>query len=207
VEHAAYLASLAGIWARVVISPGPDFVATLHHATAGSRRAGLLVVTGIAVGTALWAAGALAGLGLVFARLSWLADLVRLAGAAALCWLGVRAWLSAGRPPASHGSAPGGHPLRAGLVTDLANPKAAVFWSSLFAALLPPDPPLWVEAASVAVAVGVAVAWYGLVAVVGSAGPAVRAYRRARVCLDRVTGGVLVALGVRLALSGEPAGR
>lgn len=205
-RYLPYLASLAGVWAVVVISPGPDFVATLHHATAGSRRAGLLVVAGIAVGTAVWAAGALAGLGLLFARLSWLADTVRLAGALALCWLGVRTLLASRRPaaapgPAHAGRGPGRHPWRVGLVTDLANPKAAVFWSSLFAALLPARPPLWVQAASVAVAVAVAAAWYGLVAVVFSLGPAVRAYRRARRWVDAVTGGVLVALGLRLAVS------
>jgi threonine efflux protein len=205
-RYLPYLASLAGVWAVVVISPGPDFVATLHHATAGSRRAGLLVVAGIAVGTAVWAAGALAGLGLLLARLSWLADTVRLAGALALCWLGARTFLASRRPaagpgPAHAGRGPGRHPWRVGLVTDLANPKAAVFWSSLFAALLPARPPLWVQAASVAVAVAVAGAWYGLVALVFSLGPAVRAYRRARRWVDAVTGGVLVALGLRLAVS------
>ena len=69
-----------------------------------------------------------------------------------------------------------------------------MFWSSLFASLLPARPPLWVQAASVAVAVTVAAAWYGLVALVFSLGTAVRADRRARRWVDAV-------LGLRLAVS------
>jgi threonine efflux protein len=193
------LGVLAAVWAVVVVSPGPDFVATMHFATTRSRRAALAVVAGIAIGTAIWATGAAAGLALLLARASWLLDVLRVGGAVLLAWLGLRAIRHAGRP-AHDGAAPApARPLRTGLLTDLANPKAALFWSSLFAAVQPAHAPAWVQVASVVVAVTIAAAWYGLVAVAFSLGPVARAYRRGKRWLDYLTGGVFLALAGRLA--------
>lgn len=140
-RHLANLGVLAVVWGAVVVSPGPDFVATMHFATTRSRRAALVVVAGIAIGTAIWATGALAGLALLLARASWLLDVLRVGGAVLLAWLGLRAIRHANRPvPAGAASMPA-RPLRTGLLTDLANPKAALFWSSLFAALQPAHAP------------------------------------------------------------------
>jgi threonine efflux protein len=197
-----YVAALTAVWAVVVVSPGPDFLVTARYATSRSRRAGLAVVAGIATGTAVWAAGALAGLELLLARASWLLEVARYGGALLLAWLGLRTIRSAGTAPAAHGGPPATprRPWRVGVLTDLANPKAAAFWTGLFAALAPAHPPLWLQAASVATAVTVAGAWYGLVAVVFSLPGVVRAYRRARRRLDQLTGGVLLALSLRLAV-------
>jgi threonine efflux protein len=201
VRYLASLGVLAAVWAAVVISPGPDFVATMHLATSRSRRAGLLVAAGIAVGTAIWATGAVAGLALLLARASWLLDAVRLGGAVLLAWLGLRTIRHARRPLPPAGTAAPGRPWRTGLLTDLANPKAAVFWSGLFAAVQPADAPAWVSAASVLVVVVIAASWYGLVALAFSTPPVARAYRRGKRWFDYLTGGVFLALSGRLAAS------
>ncbi len=193
------LGVLAAVWAVVVVSPGPDFVATMHFATSRSRRAALAVVAGIAAGTAIWATGTLAGLAVLLARASWLLDLLRVGGAVLLAWLGLRAIRHARRPLSEGGAAAPRRPLRTGLLTDLANPKAALFWSSLFAAVQPAHAPTWVQVADVVVVVAVAAAWYGLVAVAFSLPPVARAYRRGKRWLDYLTGGVFLALAGRLA--------
>src|ERR671930_514967 len=95
------LGLLAAVWAVVVVSPGPDFVATMHFATSRSRRAALAVVVGIAAGTAIWATGTVAGLAVLLARASWMLALLRAAGAVLLTGLGLRAIRHAGRPPSS----------------------------------------------------------------------------------------------------------
>lgn len=197
---------LAGLWGLVVMSPGPDFVVTISRA-AGSRRAGLAAAAGIVAGTAIWASVSAAGAGLVLARYRWAAESVRLAGAAYLAWLGLRmilasrralpeartdAALDAGRRPAAA--------WRAGLLADLGNPKAAVFWTGLFAAVLPTAAPVPVRAAAVVVAVAVAAAWYGAVACAFSLAVVSRRYRQAKRWIDRVTGGILAGLAVRLAI-------
>ena len=76
-------ATIAGVWLITVISPGPNFVATSHAAVTHSRRAGVLVAAGIALGTTVWSTASLLGLGLLFQTAAWLYQVVKLAGAAA----------------------------------------------------------------------------------------------------------------------------
>jgi threonine/homoserine/homoserine lactone efflux protein len=200
---------LAGVWALVVMSPGPDFVVTVTRA-AGSRRAGLAAAAGIVAGTAIWASVSAAGAGMVLARYRWAAETVRLAGAAYLAWLGLRMILDSRRalPDALSDAGPdagrdadrrSGAAWRAGLLADLGNPKAAVFWTGLFAAVLPAAAPVPVRASAVLVAVAVAAAWYAAVACAFSLAAISRRYRQAKKWIDRVTGGVLAGLAVRLA--------
>jgi threonine efflux protein len=202
---------LAGLWALVVMSPGPDFVVTVSRA-AGSRRAGLAAAAGIVVGTAIWASVSAAGAGIVLARYQWAAETVRLAGAGYLAWLGLRMILHSRRALPAAGpraGAPGSvadpgrqgsvAAWRAGLLADLGNPKAAVFWTGLFAAVLPAAAPVPVRAVAVVVAVAVAAAWYAAVACAFSLAVVTRWYRQAKKWIDRVTGGVLAGLAVRLA--------
>ncbi len=201
-EYLPHLAALAGIWALVVMSPGPDFVVTVSRAAA-ARRTGLAAVAGIVMGTAIWASASAVGLEFVLAHYRWVAEVVRLAGAGYLGWLGVRMIIHA-RQAAPEVAAGTGPPRlaaawRAGLLADLGNPKAAVFWTSLFAAVLPPAAPAWVRACAVAVAVIVAAAWYSAVACAFSLAAVSSWYQRARKWIDRVTGGVLIGLAARLA--------
>jgi len=206
VPYLPHLLALAGIWVLVVMSPGPDFVVTVSRAAA-SRRAGLAAAAGIVVGTAIWASASVAGLGLVLAHYRWVAEVIRLLGAGYLTWLGF--WMIvrsrqaipvAAPAPEALGTVPRlGPAWRAGLLADLGNPKAAVFWTSLFAVVLPPAAPVWVRGSAVAVAVLIAAAWYSAVACAFSLAVIAAVYRRAKTWVDRVTGGVLIGLAARLA--------
>jgi threonine efflux protein len=201
-SYLPHLVVLAGVWALVVMSPGPDFVVTMSRA-AGSRRAGLAAAAGIVMGTAIWASASAAGGGIVLARYQWAAEAVRYLGAGYLAWLGLQMILRSGRamPEAEADARPrgAGAAWRAGLLADLGNPKAAVFWTGLFAAVLPPTAPVTVRAAAVAVAVAVAAAWYSAVACAFSLAVITRRYRQAKKWIDRVTGSVLAGLAIRLA--------
>lgn len=191
------LLALAGVWAIVVISPGPDFVATVHHAVSRSRRDGLLVALGIAASTTIWVTVSIVGLGVLFARFSWLVEIIRTAGALYLTYLGIKMIWNAHRHKQKaepevvlpkHSSA-----WRVGFLTDISNPKAAAFFGSLFAVFLPAHAPLWSQIASVVVVVMIAACWYGTVACVFSLGPIARGYTRIKKWIDYVTGGILVA--------------
>ena len=203
-SYLPHLLALAGVWVLVVMSPGPDFVVTMSRA-AGSRRAGLAAAAGITLGTAIWASASAAGAGIVLARYQWAAEAVRYLGAGYLAWLGLRMILRSGRAVPEAGADGGerrgaGAAWRAGLLADLGNPKAAVFWTGLFAAVLPAAAPVTVRAAAVALAVVIAAAWYSAVACAFSLAVVTRRYRRAKKWIDRVTGSVLTGLAVRLAV-------
>ncbi len=128
--------TIAAVWTVTVVSPGPNFLATVHAALAHSRRAGVQVALGISAGTTLWATASLLGLGLLFQSAGWLYHAVRIAGAGYLIYLGVRTLMAARHPAVPPGSAGSRAPVRGlravrrGLLTDLGNPKAAAFFTS-----------------------------------------------------------------------------
>ena len=199
----ASLATVTGIWLVTVISPGPNFVATAHAAVTDSRRAGLLVTAGIALGTTIWAAASLLGLALLFETAGWLYQAVRIAGAAYLVFVGLRMILTARSTALATPGAvrPRGAlaAFRHGLLTDLSNPKAAAFFTSLFAVAVPPTAPLWFALAIITLVVVIAAGWYGLVAWVIATGPVAAAYRRLRHLIAYLTGTLFVGFGLRLA--------
>ena len=184
-------------------SPGPNVLVVIRTAIAESRRAALFCAAGVATGGAIWAGGAALGLGLVIAGSALAYDALRVLGGAYLVYLGVRtAQSSAGRVAAPVGDSPrlsGGRAWRSCLLTNLANPKAAVFFTSVFATLLPADASIALRVAAVAVIVVDALAWHAFLAVALSSPPAQARYLRARRSIDRVAGVVMIGFGLRLA--------
>jgi RhtB (resistance to homoserine/threonine) family protein len=204
-SYLPHLLTLAGVWFVVVISPGPNFVATIHHAIARSRRDGLLVALGVALGTTMWVTLSIMGLGVLFVRLSWLVGIIRTLGALYLIFLGIRMiWAAHWQKHSSESeplATPHGSAWRTGLLTNISNPKTAAFFASFFAVLLPTNPPLWFQIMCIITIVLISVSWYSAVACLFSLKPVAHAYRRIKKYIDTITGGILVALGIRLAVS------
>lgn len=197
------LATIVGVWFVTVVSPGPNFFATTYTTTMQSRRLGLMVCAGISVGTTIWATASLIGLGLLFQTAGWLYQLVKVAGGIYLIYLGIRMILSARRQAAaSTFQAPAmtaSQAFRRGLIVDLSNPKAAVFFTSLFAVAVPAGAPLWFQALVVAAVVFMAGGWYALVAYVVDLPLVAALLRKAQTAVAYLTGAVFVGLGVRIA--------
>jgi len=198
------LAALFAVHLLVVASPGPAFLAVSRTAISTSRSAGVVAAAAMATGALIWAVATMFGLHVLFARAPWLYDAMRLGGAAYLIYLGLgmlrSAWRGGGL--AADAAMPAGHRtfLRA-LGVQLSNPKAAVFFGSIFVPLLPAEAPLWVKGGALAILGINEFGFYGLVAVVLSAPRARRIYGNAKRGLDLLFGGFLTALGVKLALS------
>jgi threonine efflux protein len=194
--------SVTTIWAVTVVTPGPNFLATVHASMSRSRRAGLLVAAGITLGTSVWAIGTLLGLGLLFQTSGAVYQVVRLAGAAYLIFVGVRMVIrrSAGGAQ-THGStlqaATGS--FRTGLLTDLSNPKAAAFFTSLFSVVVPHNAPVWFDAALVVAVVAISGVWYTAVVYAVAAEPIAAVYARWERAITRTAGLLFVGLGVRFA--------
>lgn len=87
-----------------------------------------------------------------------------------------------------------------GLVTNLANPKTAMFVTSLFATTMPADPALSLGLSAAAVMTGISLMWYGAVAWVFASALVVGWYSRAGKLIDRVAGGIFVLFGARMVL-------
>ncbi len=200
------LLGLAIVHLLAVASPGPSTVLVIQTAAVAGRCGGLLAAFAMMVGALAWAAAALYGLQALFARFDWLYVAFRIGGAMYLFYLAFMLWRHAGDPLPEIAAGRSDHMtgwqgfLRA-LLLQLSNPKIMVFFGSIFLSLLPQNTPAWMDATVLAIVALNEFCWFALLAVVFSGGPARAFYRRAKVWIDRVMGGVLAALGVRLVLS------
>jgi len=195
-----HVAAFVGVSVLVIVTPGPDTALTIRNALLRGRPGGIATAAGVATGQAVWTIAAAAGVAALL-RASGPAFLaLRIAGAAYLAWLGAAALLAVVRGRAVHSASPS-HARRSayrqGLLSNLGNPKMAVFFTSLlpqfggtsFAALL----------ALGLVFCSLTLVWLSAYAtVVARAGDVLRR-SRVRRAIDGITGAVLIALGVRLA--------
>ncbi|MEV7803852.1 LysE family transporter [Microbispora sp. NPDC088329] len=202
------LLPLLGVWILVVMSPGPDFLIVLRHSAGGSRRSGVRAAAGVVTGIGVWAVAGLFGVTVLVQRFEWLYLAARVAGALFLIAFGVATIRAArgqaspsGDDPAPDVAAhrPGRlREWRAGLLTNLANPKALVFFGALFASLLPHRTDLVMRAVTLGAMLAVAFAWFSAVAFLAGSPWITRGYRRLRKRLDLLTGGLFVGMGALL---------
>ncbi|MCX4800153.1 LysE family translocator [Streptomyces sp. NPDC058682] len=210
------LLGATGVLALLTLVPGPDMAIVTKRAVTRGRGDGLRTVAGIAVGLLIWGALTVAGLAALLAASAEVYLVVKLAGAAYLCWLGARALLRPGAEPLARGEldergergeraqgrsgSGGGGAWRTGLVSNVLNPKIAVFYTGLLPALAPPGlRPALGMALLVLLHVLLTVVWLGTYVYVLSRAGRFFARPRVRRALDRTTGVVLIGFGVRVA--------
>ena len=193
------LASIGAIQLLAVISPGPSFLITARTAVAQSRADGVKVALGLGAGTVVWSSAALLGLNAVFHAIPVLFMGMKLAGALFLLYVAVMIFRHAADPlEIGTGGERLPNPFLKGFLTQISNPKVAVFFGSIFIAMLPAQLSLWTTVALILLVSLNEVWWYSLVALFFGAGPVRRAYLRAKSWIDRITGLFLGALGLRL---------
>ncbi len=126
-----------GISALLILIPGPDTAVVTKNALLGGRRSGVLCAVGVSIGLAVWTVAAAVGIAALLRASAVAFFALKVAGAVYLVWLGIQS-LRAARAPAASASDPGftresvagRRALRQGLVSDLGNPKIAVFFTS-----------------------------------------------------------------------------
>ena len=196
------LLSVAALWTLAVATPGPNFLVTARLAVGQSRAAALRAVMGIGVGTAIWGAAGFLGVHALFAAAPWMYAGLKLLGGAYLIFLGSRllwqSWRPAARERAKAEGPRGLSAFQLGLVTNLANPKSALFVASLFATVMPSHPPMTLGLAAIAIMVALSMSWYALVACLFTTRRIAALYQRGRHWIDRIAGAIFVLFGARL---------
>jgi threonine/homoserine/homoserine lactone efflux protein len=202
---AAFLAFL-GVSLLVIVTPGQDTALTIRNTLSGGRRSGVFTAVGVSGGQAVWTLAAVVGLTAILVASEPAFTALKLAGSAYLVWLGLQGLAGAFRRRGAVRAASGegsAKPVtarlafRQGLLSNLGNPKMAVFFTSLL-------PQFGGTSFLALFGLGLVfcfltLVWLSCYAVaVAKAGHVLRrpAIRRA---LDAVTGVVLIALGLRLA--------
>ena len=204
-NYAGVLSSVFAVHMLAMVSPGPNFLIVTQTAISRTRRAGIVTALGIATGAAVWASATLLGLSALFTHLPWLYGGIKFLGGIYLLSLGIKLWRTADQPlgpakdqrlmPETDWQA-----FRLGLPTNLANPKAGIFFGGIFAALLTPDLPMWVKLTAISIIIADATGWHIALACLFSTQRAQQFYQRLKRRIDRTTSTVLIIFGLRFLL-------
>ncbi|RNL59966.1 LysE family translocator [Nocardioides marmoriginsengisoli] len=192
--------AFAGAATLIVLLPGPDTLVVVRSILRGGRRQGILTALGNLVGLTIWVTAAAAGIAALLRASEIGYSALRIVGACYLVYLGIQAWRTRGTTTQTEGKALLGSGFKAGILTNLLNPKVGVF----FVTFLPGFVPAGASVGLMTIAFGAifvaitALYWLILLALAGK----VTAWMntpKIRRRLDVATAGVLVAFGVRLA--------
>lgn len=199
--------TVALIHLLAVASPGPDFAVVVRESVAQGRRTGLITAAGVGCGILVHVTYCLLGIGLIVSQSIVLFNVLKWLAAAYLVYIGIKA-LQARPANVVEGEDPppviarGARAAFAvGFVTNGLNPKATLFFLSLFTVVINPHTPVLVQAgygAYLAIATGL---WFCLVAMLFSQARVRAGFARMGHWFDRLMGGVLVALGIKLAFT------
>lgn len=191
------------------VSPGPSFVLVSRIAVSRSRKAGLAAAFGMGSGSVIFATLALFGLSALLMKVEWLYVALKVAGGLYLIYIGIRIWRSAADDLPIDAPAT---PAAGGIVrnflfalgTQLSNPKTAIFYGSIFAALLPANPAPWLLLTVPPAVFLVETGWYMVVTMAFSSNRPRALYIGSKLWIDRVAGAIIGALGARLVIDGLP---
>jgi threonine/homoserine/homoserine lactone efflux protein len=190
----------------LTVTPGTDTALVLRTAMADGRRPAALAATGVALGCLTWGAAVSLGLGALLHASEMAYNILKFAGAAYLVWVGtklLRRPRTALDPPAGEMPPQGAaQAFRRGLLTNLLNPKVGVFYVSFLPQFLPAGASVAAYSFFLATLhVVLTLAWFAVL--IAATAPLSGFLRRpsALRTLDRLTGGVFVAFGLRLAAS------
>ena len=188
-----------------LITPGPDFFLVSQTAISRSRREAVFVVLGITVGVMFWAILALMGLNIIFEKMAWLKQILLVIGGIYLCWLGFQMLRSAfSKQKVQNTNTPIDLPktetkfFLKGLLTNLSNPKAVIYFGSVFSLFLA-NPALDHVHSLLFIIIAVeTLVWFLFVVFVFSLPSFKSAYQNVAKWIDGVSGGIFTAFGIYL---------
>ncbi len=207
-EYLDEFLTVAVIHLLAVASPGPDFAMVLRQSLSAGRSAAIWTSVGIGLGILVHVAYALLGLGLIISQSVQIFNIIKMIGAGYLLYIG---WKSLRAKPErlvteadedmplrKYTSA---QALRIGFLTNVLNPKATLFFLSLFSVIIKPDTPQSVQfvyGLYMSIATGI---WFCGLSFVLTQPVVRRGFIRFGHWAERCMGVVLIALGIRLALT------
>lgn len=204
------IATVGVVHMLALLSPGPDFALITRNSLIYTRRSGVYTAIGIGLGILVHVVYSIVGIGYIIAKSIVAFNLVKLAGATYLIWIGWKALRTKPAPAEAEGVMKAEQreltPKQAvtmGFLTNALNAKAALFFLGLFTQVIRPETPLsWQITYGLQMSV-MTMAWFSFVTFVFTQSwfkDRIFAYRH---WLDRAFGAILIALGIKVALSSQ----
>jgi threonine efflux protein len=194
------LSTFATIWilhVAAMVSPGPNFLLVSQLAASDRARSAAFAALGVTCGAACWATCAVLGVNVVFVAFPGLRLALQVAGGVYLLYLAIRLWRSSGAATVDRASSVSSWAgFRLGFLTNITNPKVALFFGSVFAASLPAAPSPILQASAVAMVAINALCWHTLLAYLFSRERVRAAYSGTRGLANRIASVTMGALGL-----------
>lgn len=186
----------------LTITPGADMALVMRHALGGSTRPAFLASLGIGLGCLIWGVASALGVSVIFAQSAFAFAVLKYIGGAYLVYLGVRALVSTTTVTKKATVTTKTSPFVQGLFTNLLNPKVAVFYVTFLPQFIAPDRSVLSQSVFLAAThVVMGLAWLIVYARFIDRMASVLLTERVKRRIEAVTGAVLMALGIRLALA------
>ncbi len=204
------LLTFIAVAAALTISPGADTMLVIRNVVAGNRRDGIMTAVGICSGLFVHATLSALGLSVILAHSALAFQVLKVAGAAYLVWLGLQSLARAFRRGREGVAAAGktqrdesvGHSFVEGLLTNVLNPKVAVFYLAFLPQFINVGDPVFAKSLLLAgIHATMGLVWLIALAAVLDRARSIVTRPHIRRRLEAVSGTVLIGLGVRLALS------
>ncbi len=206
----AQLLTVAVVHLFAVMSPGPDFAMVTRSSLVYSRKIAIYTSLGIALGISIHVAYSILGIGLIISQSILLFNIIKYIGAGYLIYIGYKSLRAKPAPEATEQIAPQAEKsmsvasaVWAGFLTNVLNPKATLFFLALFTQVINPATPKLIQLFYGIEMMAITFVWFSLISIVFSNRIIKSKISRVQHHIERVTGVVLIALGVKVALSSQ----
>lgn len=205
-EYLALIGTVTLVHLLAVVSPGPDFIIAVENSLTYSRRTGIWTAVGFGIGITVHILYCLAGLAVIISQSIIVFSIIKLFGAGYLIYLGVRAVLSKSTSieigSQQHKSdIPPLEAIKIGFLTNVLNPKATLFFLSLFTLIISSTTPKIVLIILSTIMVANTILWFSLVAIFFTQTKAVSIFNKYQGIFNKALGSILIGLGVKIALT------
>src|SRR5688572_28027873 len=190
-----------------VVSPGPDFMMVTRNSLIYSRKTGIYSAIGLGLGILVHVAYSLIGIGLIISKSIILFNTIKILGAVYLIYIGYKSLTSKSATiekeseGANTKTISDWEAVKIGFITNATNPKATLFFLSLFTIVISPETPLWLKLVMGGEMSFVTFLWFALVAVVLSHRLVKQKISRIQHYAEKFIGVILIILGIKVALS------
>ncbi|WP_171998912.1 LysE family transporter [Cronobacter sp. JZ38] len=202
-ETTLFVATIAALG---MLSPGPDFFLVIKNAARYPRSAAMMTAAGVIAGVVTHMTYCVAGIAVLITTTPWLFGALKYVGATYLVWLGINALLARGTTSlALDGVAQESTSLKKafiqGYLCNLLNPKATLFFLAMFTQVLNVNSGMMEKLWYAGIIVALTLVWWPLLVLLIQSAPVRRGLTKAQKIIDKLLGGMLLALGIKVALS------
>lgn len=205
-EYLPLIGTVTVLNLMAAISPGPDFIMTVRNSLLYSRRSGIFTGLGIGIGLSIHLFYCAAGIGFLISKSVTLFSIIKILGAGYLIYIGVSSILSKSMAnliteERTNADLTRSAAFKMGFLTNVLNPKATLFFLSLFTFVIRPETPLCVILIISLIIIATAITWFTVVSIFCAHKSVQQRFFKYSTVINRLLGGLLIAIGIKIALT------